>query len=444
MGSSHKKLLIIARAFPPFHPVGYSIRAIKFIKYMPVLGWQPVVLTIDDQVEYETTLKVGSATLLSEISTGVKIFRTPSGEPSQTFLDREKEFGRKNKLAAVLIKIIGGARRWMFRKILPDRYLPWMPYAVKFGLQIVNNENIDIIFATMPPYTSALIGACLKLLTKKPLILDFRDDWIDTPWFKSKPFLVRKIESAMERWAVKTADKVVLVTEWSRKAFLERYPSEPRDKFILIPNGCDLEEFSEAGSAAEPAGTAKFTIFHAGTLTVSKHWGRNPAGLFQAIGNILQEQSELAGKLSLVFAGDLPEEYQKLAAEMGLSEYVVGLGHLPHDEVVRLTKSSDLLLAMNYGGWATLIPGKIYEYWAAGGPPILLLSCPGAAASLIEQHSLGFSSDPSDVAGIQQAILDVYAHRKAGSPIRISTVGIEAYDRRELTAKLVQVLSEAH
>ena len=86
---------------------------------------------------------------------------------------------------------------------------------------------------------------------------------------------------------------------------------------------------------------------------------------------------------------------------MGLSGVTKGLGRLPHEEVLLLTRLADLLMAINYEGWSTLIPGKIYEYWAVGGPPILLLSCPGAAASFVEQYGLGFTVEPSDVAGIQ-------------------------------------------
>jgi glycosyltransferase involved in cell wall biosynthesis len=185
----------------------------------------------------------------------------------------------------------------------------------------------------------------------------------------------------------------------------------------------------------------KFTIVHAGSLNISKYWGRSPAGLFQAVHYILQQQPELAEKLTLVFAGDLPEGDCRLVEEMGLSDVVERLGHLPHEEVLRLTKSADLLVAINYEGWSTLIPGKIYEYWAVGGPPILLLSCPGAASSFVERHGLGFTVEPSDVAGIQRAILTVYRQSKTAAPLRVSTAGIEAYDRQALTRKLSQVFS---
>jgi len=437
-----KKVLMIARVFPPFSPVGHSIRVVKFIKYLPALGWLPVALTIDDQKEYETMRKVGSETLLSEIAPQVKIFRTTAGEPSLKFLKKEIEFAQRNWLNRVIVKVLSAARRWAFRNIfLPDRYVTWLPFALRRGTKIVRSEGIDVIFATCPPHSATLVGAFLKLLTGKPLVLDFRDDWIGTPWYHSMPAIIRIIQRSLESWVVKTADKVVLVTEWSKNAFLERYPKQSSDKFVFISNGCDLSEFAAQDLMTPAPPNSRFTILHAGSLNDSKNWTRSPATLFQAVHHNLQQHPELAEKLSLVFAGDFPEGHRRLAEEMGLSSVIKELGHLPHDEVLRLTRSADLLLAINYEDFSTLIPGKIYEYWAVGGPPILLLSCAGAAASLVERHGLGFTVDPSDVAGIQHALLTVYRQSKTAAPLRVSAAGIEAYDRQALTRKLAQVLS---
>jgi len=437
-----KKVLIIARAFPPFLPVGHSIRVVKFVKYLPALGWLPVVLTVNEQKEYETMRKVGSETLLSELPPQVKIYRTTAGELSVKFLEKERELSQRHWLTRMIIKVLEGARRWILRNfLLPDRVVAWLPFAVRRGRQLVRSEGIDVIFATCPPHSATLVGAFLKLLTGKPLILDFRDDWIETLEYHSKPPIHRMIERRMESWTVKTADKVVLVTEWSKNAFISRYPTQPSDKFVFIPNGCDLEEFAVLNSMAAVPRNSKFTIVHAGSLNDSKSWTRTPAALFQAVRHILQQHPELAERLSLVFAGDFPEGHRLLADKMGLSGVIKELGHLSHEEVLRVTKSADLLLVIATEGRSTAIPGKIYEYWAVGGPPILLVSCPGAAASLVEQYGLGFTVDPTDVTGIQQVILTVYRQIQTAAPLRVSTAGLGAFDRQTLTHKLAQVLS---
>ena len=42
-----KKLLMIAYIFPPAGNVGIY-RPVKFVKYLPEFGWDPVVLTVSD------------------------------------------------------------------------------------------------------------------------------------------------------------------------------------------------------------------------------------------------------------------------------------------------------------------------------------------------------------------------------------------------------------
>jgi hypothetical protein len=76
-----------------------------------------------------------------------------------------------------------------------------------------------------------------------------------------------------------------------------------------------------------------------------------------------------------------------------------------------------------------------------GGPPILLLSCFGAAWEFVEERRLGFVAAHDDVSAIEKAILTAYRRYAMGSPIRIGTAGIGEYDRKELSIKLAQVLS---
>ena len=441
-GNDMHKVLMIAYVFPPFYSVGGSIRVVKFIKYLPALGWLPVVLTIDDSKEYATQRREGSESLLKDIPEQVRIYRTTAGEPSEEFLEKSRSIKRKNRLAAAIVNVLAAVRDYARNYLLqPDEYIAWLPFAVRLGRQLVRKEGIEVIFATCPPFSTALIGAVLKKLTGKPLVLDFRDDWIDTPWYHSRPPIIRWVERRMEMWAVKTSDRVILVTEASRNAFVTRYPGEPEDKFVFIPNGCDLADFANLRAAAEQPQDSKFIIAHAGLLNDGEVWRRSPRAFFEAICNIRRQFPSLTADLVVAFTGHLPQTYREMVEEMGLSDVVKEMGHLPADEFVRFLRSADLLLAINYEGFASLIPGKIYEYWAAGGPPILLLSCQGAAQALVERHRLGFVSQPDDVATIENAILQVYRRREAGRPLRISTAGIERYDRKALTRELAQVLS---
>jgi glycosyltransferase involved in cell wall biosynthesis len=435
------RILILAYVFPPFGSVGWSIRAVKFAKYLPALGWHPVVLTIDDAQEYETQQKKGSAELLEDVPQEVKIYRTGSGEPAAALLDKGRDMRRRSLAAGWIVNLLSGLRHFAKSHfLLPDERITWLPFAVRSGRQIVADEKIDVIFATSPPHSSAITGACLKLLTGKPLVLDFRDDWIDTPWHRAKPKLAQWMERRMERWAVGLADRVVNVTEWSRNAFLARYPEMPETKFVLVPNGYDLEDYAGLEQPVSQSSDDRFVIVHAGSLSESEDWRRSPQGFFEAIQHLCESEPGLREKLTLAFTGQLPERFRQMAEGYGLAGAVREMGHLPREGFVALLKSADLLLAINYDGAATLIPGKIYEYWMVGRAPILLLSCPGAAESLVSRHKLGMTMQPYDVQGIEQAVRETYRRKVAGDPLRISTEGIAQYERRALTHVLAKTL----
>ncbi len=437
-----RKVLMLAYVFPPFFSVGGSIRAVKFARYLPELGWQPLVLTIDDSKEYDTQRRQGSESLLAELPPQVRIFRTGAGEPSAGLLQKGREARRRNRAAAVVVNSLGRVRGWAGSNLmLPDQYIAWLPFALKDGRRLARQERVDALFATCPPHSAAVIGAALKRLTGKPLVLDYRDDWIDTPRYLAKPRLARAVERLQERWAVATADRVVLVTEWSRRAFVARYPGQPAGKFVLIPNGVDLEQFPADVVERRNGGDGHFRIVHAGLLSVASDWHRSPEGLFRAVSRVLADEPALVGRLRLTFTGRLPEPYRRLADDMGLAGVVEEAGYLSQPDLVRLMARADLLLAINYEGFATLIPGKIYEYWAVGGPPILLLSCEGAASDLISRYGLGLTVPPDDGAAIEAAVLGVFRRREAGSPWLIERKGVEVFDRKALAERMAGTLS---
>lgn len=438
---ANRKVLMLSYVFPPFFSIGGSVRVVKFIKYLPKIGWRPVVLTIDDTQEYDTQRREGSEELLQDVPDDIKIYRTKSGEPSMELLDKGREVRRRNRLAALIINFLGAIRSFARRYILvPDENITWLPFALKLGRQIVRSENIDVIFATCPPHSVAIVGAILKILTRKPLVLDFRDDWIDTPWHRSKPWIIRQIERWMEHGAVKAADKVALVTEWSRDLFVNRYPGEPEQKFVFIPNGVDLHDFGSLKETKERHRNSKFTLVHAGLLSESEEWKRSPQGLFEAICRIREEHPTLARNLTITFTGALPAEYRRMARSLGIGDAIQEVGFLQRQALIDLMSDADLLIAVNYEGFASLIPGKIYEYWAVGGPPILLLSTGGAAQRLVRENELGIAVDPFNDDMIGAAILEAYQRREAGSPMRIANTGIQQYDRRSLSGKLADVL----
>src|SRR5436853_2714568 len=71
----NKKVLIISYYFPPSGGPGVQ-RVLKFVKYLPQFGWEPIVLTVEDG-----DFPARDESLLKEIPDNVKVFRTKIFEP---------------------------------------------------------------------------------------------------------------------------------------------------------------------------------------------------------------------------------------------------------------------------------------------------------------------------------------------------------------------------
>jgi hypothetical protein len=143
-----RTVLMLAYVFPPFFSIGGSIRAVKFAKYLPALGWRPLVLTIDDRRETVSQRREGSASLLEEIPAEAHIYRTSSGEPAAHIQQKGREAREKSRLAAPIINLLSRLRRWAYRHLLlPDAHITWLPAALRHGRRIVRDEGVDVIWA---------------------------------------------------------------------------------------------------------------------------------------------------------------------------------------------------------------------------------------------------------------------------------------------------------
>ena len=74
-----KKVLIVTYYFPPSGGPGVQ-RVLKFVKYLPEFGWQPVILTVQDG-DYPAR----DESLLNEIPDHARVYRTKIFEPYRLY-----------------------------------------------------------------------------------------------------------------------------------------------------------------------------------------------------------------------------------------------------------------------------------------------------------------------------------------------------------------------
>ena len=151
--------------------------------------------------------------MLNELSEEVKIYRTASKDKSR----------KVNPFPNLLIQNIG---RYLLSFVyIPDTKIKWKKKALELGESIIKENNIDVIFATAPPYTDFLVAYELSKKFDLPFVIDYRDLWLDNPYhFFPTPHHRGKNEQ-LEHEILAHADRIIVTTRFAKETMLKRYKS---------------------------------------------------------------------------------------------------------------------------------------------------------------------------------------------------------------------------
>ena len=439
--------LIITERFPPLGTAGASIRVVKFLKYISSMKWKFIVLTIDPDQPVMPIAQLSSF-LEDEIPDETQIVRVL---PLISINKSLRQSNCVNPTTAsshkgIHIRFKTYARKWAryFKKwlFIPDEGILWVLRAFWEGYQLVRKEEIDLIYCVVPPHSSAILGTLLGKYGKKPLVLDVKDDWIDSPSFRKKPALVRSIEKQLEARAVKAACRVVVVTEPSLTLFKRRYATTGQaEKFMCLPNGCDLAEYAHLKQRSVPSQTNRFVIV-SGAAGYQKNY-RDITPFLIALAHFLAERPEAREQIEVVFLGKGHDhEYDSLIEGLGIGGIITETAPLPRSEFVEWLWQADLFLLVQPDENVTAVSATLYEYWAVGKAPILLIADPGASRDLLERFSLGCGFDSKNIEGVTSYLTKVFDAYVEATPQYITNVGIEAFDRRVLAQRMAEVWQE--
>jgi glycosyltransferase involved in cell wall biosynthesis len=433
------KVLFISYYFPPAGG-GNIVRSYTFVKYLPSTGISPFVLTVDEKY-YPSFIK--DDTLLQALDANhVKIFRTASFGPKGSAFDsfQARIYGL-NGSSNFFQKYGKPLLRWLYRFfIIPDEQILWAPHAIREGKHIIEHHQIDAIFATTPPHSSGIIGAALSRLTQIPLIIDVRDDWIGNPLFDNGSRHNRFISRLLEKWVIMTASKVITVTVESSALFQQKYTGQPANKFQVIFNGFDAQDFPEMSGDRPNHCKDRLRIIYTGGLPIK----RSPVALFQALKELASDLP-IENIFQIDFYGNTRQEYIDAALQMGLEKNVKFHNFVSRKESLEQLISSDssLMIIPEEEGSQTAIPGKIYEY--LGARKFVLALCPpqSAPARLVKAMNLGIVAPPGDVEAIKTALREMFSRFKNdGLGINLPSNILKQFERSAQTERLAESLRQ--
>lgn len=417
MKNKRNKLLIINYDFPPAGGAGIK-RCLKFLKFLDHEKWEISVLTVKNGNH-----SMIDTSLLDEIDDEVKIFRSFTFE-SFFMNNRNKDItvkeaaglkGDDNKsiknIFGHFLKRTYNNHGHLFK--VPDSRILWLPAAMFLSLKLVFKNKFDVIFATGPTFVNFILAAIIKTLSRKPLLIDFRDAWMADPMFQTDKKYIIKMHQIFEKSVINNADRVITTNPWVTDDFKKRYPSVDELKYDTIYNGYDHEDFEFDNNGTKVIDHDKLSIVYSGRL----YGERSPKHFLKAIKLAVTEKPEIKNKIQVYFIGSceqfLDGKYiENYIEENELQNIITLTGHISRTESLLYQKQSHILLLLigivppefelTYG-----ISGKLFDYLLFN-KPILTLANGGATRNFIVQNKIGNIYYHDEIEGIKNYLLLSY------------------------------------
>lgn len=423
------KVLILTYYWPPSGGPGVQ-RWLKFVKFLPQLGYEPYVITVD---AHKATYPVKDFSLEKEVPSQAKVYRTSTREPYRYY---QKLSGQKQVPYSGFAN--APARGWKSsisrfirgNLFVPDARIGWNRYAIEQAKQLIREHQIDTLVTTSPPHSTQLAGLQLKkTFPRLRWIADLRDPWTDIFYYDKMlhlPF-IRKKDQKLEQQVLKNADVVLVVSDQIRRIFAEKLPCPHHTPIEVIPNGYDPDDFTVK---VPPGKSPVFTISYTGTLAEAY----DLSGLIEA----LKTLTATYGKgIRLQLTGQICPKWKQQLHEH-LPEITHLNPHVGHDEAIRQMQSSDLLLLVipNLAHNEGIVTGKIFEYLAASRPILGIGPVQGDAAAILEKTGHGKMFAYPDDKGMRQYIQDIMNPEENWQP---NPKAIQYYSRKYQTQKLIQL-----
>lgn len=444
---ANRRVLIITDSFPPAGG-GAVQRILGFCKYLPSLGWKPLILTLRDDL-YRTY----DYSLLEKVR-GIEAYKTFSLDIDSIkafMLKNRKSEGRSQKSENKTQKsILNRLNLFMERYVfIPDPRLGWLPFAIYRGIKIIRDRKPDIIFAVYPYTTSLLIGYILHIFFKIPLVLDMHDTWTLYPeWLigvkGSSPLLKirQRLEETMLKLMFNSSSAVIANTEYMKNMYIKRYPSINPSIYETINNGYEPDDF--VGIKNENDGLemkdSKFKIIFSGRY-YRHHY---PLYFLKGLDWITKKYPDIRNEIKVIFMGGFGKENEHIVKKMGLEDIITIVEYLPYRENLKILSNADAFLITlippsDFNGYR--IPSKVAEYLYLK-KPILAIIPEGELKELIEKLKAGIVVEPADMEGIGNAIYEMYKKYKNHSlNIGLGEEIIKRFDYKILSKRMADVLS---
>jgi glycosyltransferase involved in cell wall biosynthesis len=421
-----KNVLMICYYYPPLNDVGCK-RSIAFAKYFKKHGWNPIILTVKNPDKAYCCFGKNE-----DFPVGIPV------ERSYSLVNPYKFLGKINGILARILKIFGIrlSHNYLYDLFcIPDIFSGWIPLSLVKAWSIVKRRDVDTVYVSCSPFSSAVIGVLLKFFTNKYLVTDFRDPFaIRKVSFLGVPSWRMKINQKLERQILTNSDIFIVTTEETRKAYIEEYPGI-ENKIFTIYNGFDSQNFVPAKLPK----FQKFTIIYAGEFYFYNAYSHHP--FFEAI-HLLKETGKInKDSFQFLFYGEDKNTIQEIAKEYEINDLIHANSRIPYAEINYVISKSHL-------HFIRIISELTISVKLLDGIPLntpFLATIPDCeAAQIIEKFSpSSYIISDNSSQKIADAILNAMEKYNRGEILdnRINAF-LEDFSREELTLRLMDIMKK--
>ncbi len=249
---------------------------------------------------------------------------------------------------------------------------------MRHALRLTKHKQYQLIYGTSGRLMTAALSAYFAKKNKTTLYLDIRDIFADTikdilP--KRTATLVKPFCNFIEKWTIKQAQHINLVSEGFRDYFTSRYPEQ---SFSYFTNGIDEDFFNSSKiQISTSKKSTKKIILYAGNIGEGQ-------GLHKIIPQLAPMLSETM-KFRIIGDGGRKRQLEQSLVELNVNNVEL-LNPINREELIKEYQQADILFLHlnNYPAFEKVLPSKIFEYAAIGKP--IVAGVPGYSAKFIKNE----------------------------------------------------------
>lgn len=274
--------------------------------------------------------------------------------------------------------------------------------------RVLFRHGFDVIHACNPPDNIFLVGGFFKIFLGKKFLFDHHD--INPELYEAKfgrRDFFYKIMLLWERWTFRTANVSIATNESYRKIAIERGGMDPERVFV-VRSGPSLERLRLLPPVEALKKGRTYMVGYVGVMGQQE----GLQYLLEAARIIIRERGREDVHFGLVGGGPELDNLKRMAADLGIADYVTFTGRVPDQLLLEMLNTADVCVnsdeynAMN--DKSTM--NKIMEYMALG-KPIVQFDLSEGRFSARDASVYAKPNDAADMAAKIVELLDDPARR---------------------------------